>query len=98
MGFDIFEKVCIAGICITLPLVYLLGNKIKEERKINFSVTKHETNGVDYLSIPINGKEVRLYQYQERYLPIERIRQLESEKAQRQVESNLVERVKGGNE
>ena len=61
----------------------------------NISATRHETNGVDYLSIPFNGKEIKLFQYGGKYQTSQNIAEQEMRKAARQVESNLVERTGG---
>jgi hypothetical protein len=37
----------------------------------------------------------KLFRYEDQFYTLERVKQLESERAQRQVESNLVERVGG---
>lgn len=63
----------------------------------NLSVTRHETNGVDYLLIPFNGKEIKLFQYNGTYQTSQKIAEQEMQKAARQAESNLVEITGGKN-
>ena len=60
----------------------------------NLSAKRISTNGIEYLSIPIKEKEVRLYGYRGSYLPIKKIRQLELqhelENSHKATESNLI--------
>jgi len=62
----------------------------------NISATRYGTNNVGYLSIPFNGKEIKLFQYNGTYQTPQKITEQEMQKAQRPVESNLVERIRGG--
>lgn len=85
---------------VTLCICYSCSriSTLETERQAsvsNLSATRVQTNGVEYLSIPVNGEEVKLFYYNRSYLPADKIRQAETEQVQRQAESNLTTRLEG---
>jgi hypothetical protein len=78
-------------------------NKAYSQITENISAHRVYTNQAEYLlvktrintlaSFKDQNKELKLFEYEGAYLPLEKIKQLESQKAQRQTESNLIIRL-----
>lgn len=93
-----------------VTLIHLGGcvgqNRAYQQITENISVQRAYTNSTKYLLIKTKvntlahfkdqNKELKLYEYDGTYIPLEKIRQLESDKIQRQVESNLTARLQEG--
>ncbi len=58
------------------------------------SATIDKINDVEYLSVSVNGQKVKLFYYNGKYETANTIKKYEIEKATKQVESNLVEKIK----
>jgi len=71
-----------------------LQSQLNQIYKEDLYVKRETANGEEYISAFVKGREVRLFNYEGQYLPLEKIRALEQEKLKREADSDLVEKLR----